>query len=84
VLFGSDGPWLHPGVEITKVLALDLDAEAQALILGGNLMRLISSDATSSGGVRPRRLFPLPAAAVAADGAEPNDFRDPWSGELPG
>ena len=31
VLFGSDGPWLHPGVEMTKVLALGLDREDQAL-----------------------------------------------------
>jgi hypothetical protein len=41
VLFGSDGPWLHPGVELAKVQALGLPARAAALVLGGNLLRLI-------------------------------------------
>lgn len=42
ILFGSDGPWLHPGVELAKVYALGLRAADQALVLGGNLIRLIS------------------------------------------
>jgi predicted TIM-barrel fold metal-dependent hydrolase len=41
ILFGSDGPWLHPGVELAKVLALGLRSADQALVLGGNLLRLI-------------------------------------------
>lgn len=41
ILFGSDGPWLHPGVELAKVLALGLRGADQALVLGGNLLRLI-------------------------------------------
>ena len=41
ILFGSDGPWLHPGVELAKVWALDVSASDRALILGGNLLRLI-------------------------------------------
>lgn len=41
VLFGSDGPFLHPGVELTKVRALKLAPEAEAQVLGGNLLRLI-------------------------------------------
>lgn len=41
ILFGSDGPWLHPGVELAKVFALGLRAADQALVLGGNLLRLI-------------------------------------------
>jgi len=40
VLFGSDGPWLHPGVELAKVQALNIGASDRALILGGNLLRL--------------------------------------------
>jgi uncharacterized protein len=43
LLFGSDGPWLHPGVEIQKVKLLRLPAKAEALILGGNALRLIAS-----------------------------------------
>jgi predicted TIM-barrel fold metal-dependent hydrolase len=43
ILFGSDGPWLHPGVELTKIWALEVSAADRAAILGGNLLRLIGS-----------------------------------------
>jgi uncharacterized protein len=42
VLFGSDGPWLHPGVELAKVRALGLPPPAERLVLGGNLLRLVA------------------------------------------
>ena len=41
VLFGSDGPWLHPGVEIHKIRLLRLPPEKEAMILGGNALRLL-------------------------------------------
>jgi predicted TIM-barrel fold metal-dependent hydrolase len=41
VLFGSDGPWLHPGLELHKIRLLGLPRSAEALILGGNILRLI-------------------------------------------
>lgn len=41
VLFGSDGPWLHPGLELHKVRLLGLPADQEALILGGNVIRLL-------------------------------------------
>lgn len=41
LLFGSDGPWLHPGVEIQKIRLLGLPDKELALVLGGNLLRLI-------------------------------------------
>jgi predicted TIM-barrel fold metal-dependent hydrolase len=40
VLFGSDGPFLHPGVELAKIHALRLPPDGAALVLGGNLLRL--------------------------------------------
>ncbi|MET7280726.1 amidohydrolase family protein [Kribbella sp. NPDC005582] len=40
VLFGSDGPFLHPAVELSKIKALHLAVPDAALILGGNLLRL--------------------------------------------
>lgn len=43
ILFGTDGPWLHPAVELSKVRALNLSAEDERLVLGENLLRLISS-----------------------------------------
>jgi predicted TIM-barrel fold metal-dependent hydrolase len=42
LLFGSDGPQLHPGVELHKVRMLRLPPEAERLVLGGNLIRLLS------------------------------------------
>jgi uncharacterized protein len=41
VLFGSDGPWLHPGVEIEKIRLLGLPRQQEDLILGGNAVRLL-------------------------------------------
>jgi uncharacterized protein len=41
VLFGSDGPWLHPGVELHKIRLLGLPTREEALILGGNALRLL-------------------------------------------
>jgi predicted TIM-barrel fold metal-dependent hydrolase len=41
ILFGSDGPWLHPGVELYKIRMLGLPVECERLILGGNAARLI-------------------------------------------
>lgn len=40
LLFGSDGPWLHPGVELAKITALGLPPAAQAAVLGGTFLRL--------------------------------------------
>lgn len=41
LLFGSDGPWLHPGLELHKIRLLGLTAQDEALICGGNLVRLL-------------------------------------------
>src|SRR3954452_10659716 len=41
VLFGTDGPQLHPGVELAKVRALDLPPEEEDLVLGRNLLHIL-------------------------------------------
>ena len=41
VLFGSDGPWLHPGLELHKIRLLGLPPQEEALVLGGNALRLL-------------------------------------------
>jgi len=41
VIFGSDGPWLHPGVELHKIRALRLEPRQERNVLGGNLLRLL-------------------------------------------
>ncbi|NCD68719.1 amidohydrolase family protein [Mucilaginibacter agri] len=48
ILFGSDGPWIHPGVELTKIYALHLSGEAEDMILGRNFLRLIKSNVNRS------------------------------------
>jgi predicted TIM-barrel fold metal-dependent hydrolase len=53
LLFGSDGPWLHPGVELAKIRALRLPAVQENLILGRNFLNLISK--ASSPGVAAGR-----------------------------
>jgi uncharacterized protein len=62
VLFGSDGPWLHPGVELAKVRALGLAPDEERLVLGGNLLRLVSRGRPAA---TRRWTGPRPAAAAA-------------------
>jgi uncharacterized protein len=59
LLFGSDGPWLHPGVELAKIRALGLASDEAMLVLGGNLLRLIRRD-------RRSRVFSVPQPCGAA------------------
>ncbi len=41
MLFGSDGPWLHPGLELHKIRLLGLPPDQEALVMGGNILRLL-------------------------------------------
>ena len=65
VLFGSDGPWLHPGVELEKVRLLRLAPKAERGVLGGNAWRLLSAAmgrrARSPGRSRVRGVAAAPA-----------------------
>jgi predicted TIM-barrel fold metal-dependent hydrolase len=62
VLFGSDGPWLHPGVELAKVRALCLlPPSHEQLITRGNVLRLLRSAARGPRtGRAPRMRPPVP------------------------
>jgi len=42
ILFGTDGPWLHPEVELSKVRALALSPKDQRKVLSENFLRLVS------------------------------------------
>lgn len=57
LLFGSDGPWLHPGLELYKIRLLGLPAEEEKLVLGGNILRLLRT-VRSSIAQRTRRKQP--------------------------
>ena len=41
VIFGTDGPFLHPGVELSKIRLLNLARDEQSHVLGGNILGLI-------------------------------------------
>ncbi|WP_342088155.1 amidohydrolase family protein [Dyadobacter sp. OTU695] len=41
ILFGTDGPWLHPAVELAKIDALNLPLRERAMVLGGNILKLL-------------------------------------------
>lgn len=53
VLFGSDGPFLHPGVELAKIPALALGPAAEHKVLAGNLIRLLGRRARRRRDSRP-------------------------------
>jgi predicted TIM-barrel fold metal-dependent hydrolase len=69
ILFGSDGPWLHPGVELAKVYALNLSPADRALVLGGNFLRLIAGVKT-----KPTGWVKRPIGTLSDQRAE----FDPW------
>jgi predicted TIM-barrel fold metal-dependent hydrolase len=72
VLFGSDGPWLHPGVELAKVRALSLPPREEQLVLGGNFLRL---------SVRVQSQPVRSAVVSMSAGGPPHEVRDPWLGD---
>jgi predicted TIM-barrel fold metal-dependent hydrolase len=43
ILFGSDGPWIHPGIELEKIYALHLSPADQQKILCQNFLRLTNN-----------------------------------------
>jgi predicted TIM-barrel fold metal-dependent hydrolase len=75
LLFGTDGPWLHPGVELSKVMALGLAPHHRHLVLAGNWLRLT---AAARARARMHAVNPAPAPAMAGRrGHQPGPHRDP-------
>jgi uncharacterized protein len=64
VLFGSDGPWLHPGLELAKIRFLNLPPADEALILGGNFQRLTRAARRRRRGGVLRPVYPRGAELV--------------------
>jgi predicted TIM-barrel fold metal-dependent hydrolase len=74
VLFGSDGPWLHPGIELAKVRALNSSPADERLMLGQNFLRLISRVVRKAGhpvAANVNEIRPVAAFSQAERG-------DPW------
>jgi predicted TIM-barrel fold metal-dependent hydrolase len=76
LMFGSDGPWIHPGAELHKVRLLGLPKDQEAMVLGGNVLRLLRQVRTDADAQVDRGReqeeedgetdFPTPAAAPQA------------------
>jgi predicted TIM-barrel fold metal-dependent hydrolase len=63
VLFGSEGPWLHPGLELEKIRLLGLSPQDRALVMGGNIYRLIRGALV---GARAAETAPSSSGRIAA------------------
>ena len=85
LIFGSDGPWLHPGLELQKIRLLGLPREAEALVVGGNARRLLSAARLverASAGSRVEAAASGPPArrsSIVAQIARRHRFRDRWA-----
>jgi uncharacterized protein len=76
ILFGSDGPWLHPGVELAKARALGLSKSDESLVFGDNFLRLIERAGRPAPARNGHRLaHSVPARTFAAQISERSD---PW------
>jgi predicted TIM-barrel fold metal-dependent hydrolase len=76
ILFGSDGPWLHPGVELAKARALGLSRSDETLVLGDNFLRLIESAGRPlHAGNQHRLAHSVPVRTLAVEMTERGD---PW------
>ncbi|MGO9217908.1 MAG: amidohydrolase family protein [Streptosporangiaceae bacterium] len=87
VLFGTDGPWLHPAVELSKVRALGLPPRQQQLVLAGNWLRLTAPARTRARAGASSRMAvagswrhrPVTSRWTAAG----QDRGDPWVASQP-
>jgi uncharacterized protein len=76
ILFGSDGPWLHPGVELAKARALALSGSDEILVLGDNFLRLIESAGRPGRARNEHRM--ARSALVRTLAVQVTDRGDPW------
>jgi predicted TIM-barrel fold metal-dependent hydrolase len=77
VLFGSDVPWLHPGLELHKIKLLGLSRRDEELVAGGNALRLLRNAGsplrrtnpvrTAAGYVREKTADEAPGGRVEAE-----------------
>ena len=77
ILFGSDGPWLHPAVELEKIYCLGLSEADEQLVLGRNFLRL-----TARAGQRRRFRQHRSTAEQHANTTRQSAFRDPWFADV--
>jgi len=78
ILFGTDGPWLHPAVELAKIKALKLPPRDEQLVLGRNFLRLIAGRRAAAPARHASCRVQVRAEPV------PADYSDPWLRDGPG
>jgi uncharacterized protein len=74
IIFGSDGPWLHPKVEMEKIFALTDDEDDLQKMLSGNFLKLTA---------RARNKAYLDTAKKQPQSEKSSvmhisEYRDPW------
>lgn len=74
ILFGTDGPWLHPQVELEKIYALTSDTTALKKILAENFLRITAAARSKAYKNRPRKI----PAFSREEAVVNNEYRDPW------
>lgn len=74
ILFGTDGPWLHPAVELKKIYALTDNPNELQKILAGNFLQL-TVKARNQEYKNSIRKFPDFKRSEAVLSSE---YRDPW------
>jgi len=75
ILYGSDGPWLHPGLELAKVRALGLSPRDEAQVMSTNFLRIIRDI--------PRRARPTGGRALTSGGGNVSPVRVAAAGTTP-
>jgi predicted TIM-barrel fold metal-dependent hydrolase len=74
IIFGSDGPWLHPAVELKKVFVLTRNKTDLQRMLAGNFLRLtekVRNGEYKTAG-RPKPSFSKTTEPLTYE------YRDPW------
>jgi len=74
ILFGSDGPWLHPKVELEKVFALTASKNDLQKMLATNFLKL-TAKARSSTNKKPVHKKP---SFKKTEDVMSNEYHDPW------
>ena len=74
IVFGTDGPWLHPKVELEKIFALTSDHRELQKMLAENFLRLTAKarNKEHKGSLRGMPVFAKKEVVID------REYRDPW------
>jgi uncharacterized protein len=76
LIFGTDGPFLHPGLELAKVRALGLPAHDERMVTGDTITGLLGRSGQHEPQVPPA--VPAQARSPAGHDGRPREA-DPWA-----